>query len=145
MSYIKFENKKYEMTNEIKGEQIRVDKSANLIQVYGLSASKVACSMPEFLSVISKVDCKDFNDEFVLKLAEPIVRLKKDNKKANASFRHDSADFENAVRDVFRLKHKEAQMNSDVEKTVAPLAAATTQAENTPIKERKVILVQKIQ
>ena len=132
MSYIKFENKKYELTNEIPAKKVFVDKCENLVQVYDFSSCKIAVSFEAFLDILTKVDYNAFTSDFVARLAKPMLKLERDNEtRVGKHFYSNPAEFERCVFQIIIEKNKEkkAEKNCEADSATA-LATAATQVED---------------
>lgn len=144
MSYIKFENRKYELTNEIPAEKVRIDKFGSLVQVYGLSAYMTATSFEAFLEILTKVDYKVFTTDFAASLAKPILKLERENEsRIGRSFYHNPAEFEHCVFMIMIEKNKEkkAEKNREVD-AATTLATAVAQAEEKLLNENEANLAE---
>ena len=132
MSHIIYRGKGYRLENNIEAKQLDYDRFDHLV----CYAYNLVGDMPDtVLEILRQVNYKAYAEQD-WNLFDLINITKKRYEKACWEFRE---DFSKAVDRLVAAKCR------DYNKSIQPLASAATQGENTPKKERKVILVQKIQ
>ncbi len=133
MKEVLFNNKRYEITNS--NNQVKIDKFNNLVQVYDISACRVATSFDAFIEVLASANKNCFTKKFLNSLNDVVNKLLIESDKRS---KEEKYEFLNVCKDII----KEKQHQNIKEGTV--LAAAVAQGAEVPL-EREVLFGGRIQ